>query len=331
MLKPSEATPATSDLLREFFAEGFDETEVAVVTGGPEIGKAFSELPFDHLFYTGSTEVGRMVAMAAAKNLTPVTLELGGKSPTIMMPDASPEKHAHYVALGKLYNAGQTCTAPDYLLVPRGTAQGYADAILRRAAEFYDEPGANEDYTAVVNERHLERLKGLIEDAEKRGATVKRAAADDAALTERGKLAPTIVLNPSPEAKLMQEEIFGPVLPIMEYDSVDEAVAFVNARPHPLALYVFGDDKAKCEDVLKRTTSGGAMINGTVFHVAVEHLPFGGVGASGQGAYHGKEGFRQFTHERAVLDFPQADFLKKIVSPPYGKAIRFMLKKQIGK
>ena len=329
IIKPSECTPRTAELLREMFAEGFAETEVAVVTGGPEVGKAFSALPWDHLFYTGSTRVGRLVAIEAAKNLTPVTLELGGKSPCLMMPDASPEKHAQMVAMGKWYNAGQTCTAPDYVLAPKGTARAYADAMLRHAAAFYDDPAASEDYTAVVNDGHRERLEGLVADAEKRGATVLRAEGGDYAA--RGKMAPTVLLDVPGDAEVMKEEIFGPVLPILEYDSLDEAIETVTSRDHPLALYVFGDDEEACKDVLRRTTSGGAAINATVLHVGVEHLPFGGVGKSGYGAYHGEAGYAEFSHERSVLVFPQADFVKNLVTPPYGRVFDFMTKKAIGK
>ena len=329
VIKPSEATPRTAELLREMFAEGFDETEVAVVTGGPEVGQAFSELPWDHLFYTGSTRVGRLVAIEAAKNLTPVTLELGGKSPCVMMPDATPEKHAQMVAMGKWYNAGQTCTAPDYLLVPKGRARAYAEAMLRHAARFYDDPATSEDYSAIVNDDHRTRLEALVADAETRGATVTRAEGGDYA--SFGKMAPTVLWDVPLDAEVMREEIFGPVLPIVEYDDVDEAVAMITGRDHPLALYVFGEDTEACKAVLARTTSGGAAINATVIHVGIEHLPFGGVGASGYGAYHGEAGFREFSHERSVLVFPQADFVKNLVTPPYGKVFDFVTKKAIGK
>ena len=331
MIKPSELTPRTAELLREMFAEGFDETEVAVVTGGPEVGEAFSKLAFGHLFYTGSTRIGRLVAIEAAKNLTPVTLELGGKSPCLMMPGASPDKHAVMVAMGKWYNAGQTCTAPDYLMVPRGQAEAYASALLKHVSQFYADPGTSDDYTSVISEGHHERLTKLVADAEARGATVRRAVADEDAMARAGKMAPTVLWGVPDDAEIMREEIFGPVLPIVEYDSVDDAVAYITARDHPLALYVFGDDKDAAKDVLARTTSGGAAINATVIHVGIEHLPFGGVGASGYGAYHGERGFREFSHERSVLVFPQADFLKRAMTPPYGKVFEFVTKKAIGK
>jgi len=331
MIKPSEFTPRTADLLRDMFAEGFAEDEVSVVTGGPEVGEAFSRLPFDHLFYTGSTKVGRLVAIEAAKNLTPVTLELGGKSPCIMMPDAEPEKHSRLVAFGKWYNAGQTCVAPDYMLVPRGKAEAYAAALLDEVEGFYSDPARDPDYTAIISERHHERLTALIAEAEGGGATLRRAPADEAALKESRKLAPTLVLNPPADCALMREEIFGPVLPIVEYDSVEDAVGYVTARDHPLALYVFGNNVEACEAVIAKTTSGGAAVNASVLQVGVEHLPFGGVGKSGYGAYHGEAGFREFSHARSVLVFPQAGFLQKLITPPYGKAFRYLANKTIGK
>ena len=331
MIKPSELTPKTAALMAEMFAEGFDPAEVAVVTGGPEVGEAFSKLPFDHLFYTGSTRVGRLVAIEAAKNLTPVTLELGGKSPCLMMPDATPGKHAQMVAMGKWYNAGQTCTAPDYLLVPKGRAEAYASALLKHVSQFYGDPGTSEDYSAVISEDHRARLGKLVSEAEAGGAVVRRAVADEDAMKGPGKMAPVVLWDVPEDAAVMKEEIFGPVLPIVEYGDLDEAVAYVTARDHPLALYVFGDDVDAAKRVLARTTSGGAAINATVIHVGVEHLPFGGVGKSGYGAYHGEAGYREFSHERSVLVFPQAGFLKDAMTPPYGKVFGFMTRKAIGK
>ena len=331
MIKPSELTPRTSDLLAEMFAEGFGEDEVAVVTGGPAVGEAFSKLPWDHLFYTGSTRIGRLVAIEAAKNLTPVTLELGGKSPCLMMLDATPESHALMVAMGKWYNAGQTCTAPDYLMVPRGRSEAYAGALLKHVSQFYADPGTSDDYTSVISESHRERLTKLVADAEARGATVRRAVADGDAMARAGKMAPTVLWGVPDDAEIMREEIFGPVLPIIEYDAVDDAVAYVTARDHPLALYVFGDDTDAAKGVLARTTSGGAAINATVIHAGVEHLPFGGVGASGYGAYHGEAGYREFSHERSVLVFPRAEFVKKLLVPPYGKVFDFVTRRTIGK
>ncbi|MEM6575620.1 MAG: coniferyl aldehyde dehydrogenase [Pseudomonadota bacterium] len=329
MLKPSELTPATNEVLSQLVGSVFTETQVAVVTGDAQVGEAFSALPFDHLFYTGSTRVGRLVAMAAASNLTPVTLELGGKSPCLMMADANPEEDSKLVAFGKLYNAGQTCVAPDYLLVPKGQASAYGSAILHHAQSFYADPAAPESYTTVISEGHHSRLTDLVAEAEKQGAEIRSVEISGA--SHPRYLAPTVVINPAPDSTIMHEEIFGPVLPILEYDTLDEAITFITNRDHPLALYVFGQDVGAAERVLERTTSGGAVINGTIVHVAVEHLPFGGVGKSGYGAYHGERGFREFSHERSVLVFPRWKALAGILTPPYGKVLNFITRRTIDK
>ncbi len=329
MLKPSEFTPATNQVLITILGEVFAQDQVAVVTGEADVGQAFSELPFDHLFYTGSTKVGRLVAMAAAKNLTPVTLELGGKSPCLMMPDADPSSHSELVAFGKLYNAGQTCVAPDYLLVPEGQGRVYGEALMTHARRFYADGPAPEVYTSIISDRHHQRLTEMVLEAKNAGAEILTAKVNGA---ERPRhFPPTVVLSPPLQGALMAEEIFGPVLPIIEYKSVDQAVEFITQREHPLALYAFGKDASKAEAILQRTTSGGAVINGSILHVAVEHLPFGGVGQSGYGAYHGEQGFREFSHQRSVLVLPQWSFLRKILTPPYGKALKFITRKTINK
>ena len=328
MLKPSELTPETNAVMQELTKTVYDEAEVAWVFGEADIAAAFSQLPFDHLFYTGSTTVGRLVAIEAAKNLTPVSLELGGKSPCVMMPDADMENHAKRVAFGKFYNAGQTCVAPDYLLVPKGTSESYGKAIISFANEFYKTPSADETYTALISERSFERLSRLVKESHSRGETVLRAEAVDTK-TSTKQFAPTVILNPKLDSPLMAEELFGPVLPIIEYDDIDHAVSIINEKDHPLALYVFGRDTKKASEVLSQTTSGGAMINGTILHVAIEHLPFGGVGKSGHGAYHGERGFREFSHERSVLVMPQWKFLTDVITPPYGNMIRKKITKTI--
>ena len=328
MLKPSELTPQTNAVMSKITEAVYDETEVTWVLGEADIAAAFSKLPFDHLFYTGSTTVGRLVAIEAAKNLTPVSLELGGKSPCIMMPDADLENHAKRVAFGKLYNAGQTCVAPDYLLVPRGKADKYGEAIIEYANEFYNAPSADDSYTALINDRSYQRLTRLVDDAVSRGETVIRANNVATNASER-QFAPVVILNPELDSPLMNEELFGPVLPIIEYDDINHALSIINEKEHPLALYVFGKDVKKAKAVLTQTTSGGAVINGAILHVALEHLPFGGVGKSGHGAYHGERGFREFSHERSVLIMPQWKLLTNIITPPYGKMIRKMIKKTI--
>ncbi len=329
MLKPSELTPATNQVLTDILGAVFDDSQVAVITGEADVGKAFSELPFDHLFYTGSTQVGRLVAMAAASNLTPVTLELGGKSPCLMMPDASPDTHSQLVTFGKVYNAGQTCVAPDYLLVPKGQAKDYAKAVIDHANAFFNDPAQPETYTAIISEKHHQRLTSMVDEARAGGAEVIKA--DKVGASNPRCYPPTVVLSPDPDGTLMKEEIFGPVLPIVEYEKLDDALDYINQRDHPLALYVFGQDTKAAESVLDQTTSGGATINGTIFHVAVEHLPFGGVGKSGYGAYHGERGFAELSHERSVLVFPRWKFLTELVTPPFGKAISYFTGKLIDK
>ncbi len=330
MLKPSEITPYTSEFMKQMFAKEFDETQIAVVTGGPELGKAFSNLPFDHIFYTGSTQVGRLVAMAAAKNLTPVTLELGGKSPAIMLEDADIEKSAQTVAMGKFYNAGQTCVAPDYLLVPAGKSEAYADAILKAVEDFYPGMADNDDYTSIISDRHYVRMNDMIDEAQKKGGEVRQAASDHGKMEDKRKVTPTVVLNPPADSRVMQEEIFGPVLPIVEVGSTEEAVDYVTSRDHPLALYAYSGSEKAAEAVLEKTTSGGACINGTVLHVSIEDIPFGGVGKSGYGAYHGERGFKEFSHERSVLVMPKW-LPPSLLTPPYSNFFKNTVNKQIGK
>ena len=328
MLKPSELTPETNAVMLKITNAVYDESEVAWVFGEADIAAAFSKLPFDHLFYTGSTTVGRLVAIEAAKNLTPVSLELGGKSPCVMMPDADMENHVKRVAFGKFYNAGQTCVAPDYLLVPKGTSEAYGKAIINFANGFYNNSSADDSYTALITERSHERLTRLVEESQSRGETVMRAEAVDTNASAK-QFPPAVILNPELSSPLMSEELFGPVLPIIEYDDINHALSIINEKDHPLALYVCGKDTKKASAILSQTTSGGAMINGAILHVAVEHLPFGGVGKSGHGAYHGERGFREFSHERSVLIMPQWKFLTNIITPPYGKTIRKMIRKTI--
>ena len=321
MVKPSEATPATNAVMVEITKAVYDEAEVAWVLGEADIAAAFSRLPFDHLFYTGSTQVGRLVAMEAAKNLTPVSLELGGKSPVLMLDDADMDDHSRRVAMGKFYNGGQTCVAPDYMLVPKGTAATYGKKIIEYAQSFYTDGEADESYTAIISDRSFVRLTDMVETAKKEGCQIIEANLTSNKQNIRLKQ-PTVVLNPSEDSAVMSEEIFGPVLPIIEYNTVDEAVEYITKRDHPLALYIFSNDVKKAVSIMERTTSGGALINGTLLHTALEHLPFGGVGKSGYGAYHGERGYAEFSHERSVLILPKWKFLTDIITPPYGKALR---------
>ena len=321
MIKPSELTPAFADLLARTVAEAFDAAEVTVVTGGVEVGKAFASLPFDHLLFTGSTAVGREVYKAAAANLVPVTLELGGKSPVIVADDYPLEKAARSIAFGKFLNAGQTCIAPDYVLVPKAKAEAMADALLAEVRKSYPDPAHDPDYSGVISPRHRQRLLAAVETARARGARVLSHGAEAAA--EAGKVAPTVVLGAAEETILASEEIFGPVLPVIGYGRLDEAIEFVNARDRPLALYCFSRDRAVQGRVLERTLSGGATLNGTLLHIAQESLPFGGVGPSGIGAYHGIEGFKRFSHARGVFKAGPIIAFERL-GPPWGALARRM-------
>jgi len=329
MIKPSEFTPRTGELLKEVLGELFSEDHVAVVEGGPDVAEAFCALPFDHLFYTGSTQVGRLVAKAAADNLTPVTLELGGKSPTVIAPDFDVAEAAKSIAWGKFLNAGQTCVAPDYALVPRGSQTQFAEAVMSEAERMWPDAAENSDYTAIVSEKHHGRLTEMVEEARNAGATVLQAPFDKARAGNTRVFPPTVVVDPPLDIKLMTEEIFGPVLPVLGHDGMSEAARFVNERDRPLALYVYSKNKQTARRFLARTLSGGAAVNSPMLHLSVEDLPFGGVGASGQGAYHGEYGFLTFTHERAVFETP-VWHPSRLVAPPYGKVFEFFKKLQTG-
>ena len=321
IIKPSEQTPTFCDLLHRAISETFEEDEIAVVLGGPEVAAEFSRLPFDHLVFTGSTGIGRRVAAAAAENLTPTTLELGGKSPAIVCPSASMTKAVKAIAYGKFINAGQTCIAPDYVLVPRERTIEFAELIIGEARRAY--PDLGPDYSSMINERAFDRLTAAITEAELGGAKVLRhPAPSDRA---RRVLPPVVVIDAPQESLLMREEIFGPVLPVIGYDSLADALDWVNSHPHPLALYLFAEDAREQSRVLDRTQSGGVTVNGTLLHIAQEGLPFGGVGASGWGAYHGKQGFDQFTHQRAVF---KTGFFNSatLLAPPYSKRAKSLLK-----
>jgi coniferyl-aldehyde dehydrogenase len=331
MIKPSELAPRTAALLAKIAADNFAPEQVAVVQGGPAVGEAFSMLPFDHLLYTGSSKVGHYVMRAAADNLTPVTLELGGKSPAIVAEDAALPRAARSIMHGKLLNAGQTCIAPDYVLVPERLVQPFVREAFAAVKRLYPRLAANPDYTAIVNERHYRRLVGYVDEAKSHGAQViELNPAGEPLFPEDRRLPPTLILQPDPHLKVMQEEIFGPILAVCGYRTLDDAIAFVNARPRPLALYYFGADRAGREAVLSRTVSGGVTVNDTLLHVAVEGLPFGGIGASGMGAYHGKAGFDTFSHYKSV--FEQARWSGVwLLRPPYGRLADAILRFLIGK
>ena len=330
LIKPSELTPKTSALMASLFSEAFGPDLVAVVQGGPEVAVEFTSLPFDHLLFTGSTNLGRHVMRAAAENLTPVTLELGGKSPVVVHPDYPVEKAASRIVFGKMINAGQTCIAPDYILVHRSQRDALVEAIQRELPARYPSLDNNPDYTAIVNDRHRQRVLGLIEDAEAKGAKKVEINPADERFGERpGKLPPTLLLDVNDEMKVMNEEIFGPLLPIVAVDSIEEAIEYVNDRPRPLALYYFDNDRRRADELLERTVSGGAVVNDCLLHFAVDTLPFGGVGPSGLGAYHGKEGFDTFSHKKSVVRQSRLN-ATGLLSPPYGDTVNRMLRIFLG-
>lgn len=331
MLKPSELVPETAEALRHLLAEAFEEDEVFVVTGGAEVGEAFARLPFDHLVFTGSTRVGKLVMRAAAENLVPVTLELGGKSPAIVGEDASVDTAAARIMGGKLFNGGQTCIAPDYALVPKGKIERFEAACRKAASKLYPTLEANPDYTSIVNDRHYARLVAALDDARAKGAKVVEInPAGEALPASARKLAPALVLEPTEDMAVMQEEIFGPILPIVPYATLDEAIRYVDDHPRPLALYYFGHARAAIDRVLSLTISGGVCINDTMLHVAQDDLPFGGVGASGMGQYHGPEGFDAFTKRKPVFHQSRLN-AASLARPPYGRALDLMLRFTLGR
>ncbi|MCQ4241297.1 coniferyl aldehyde dehydrogenase [Stutzerimonas stutzeri] len=317
MLKMSESTSATGLLLKDLLAQVFPEDQVAVVLGEADVGIAFSRLPFDHLLFTGSTSIGRQVMRAAAENLTPVTLELGGKSPAIVSANVPLADAAERIAFGKTLNAGQTCVAPDYVLVPRTRIEGFIEAYSQVVRRFYPQLSDNPDYTSIINPRQQARLQDYLDDAQARGARLLPLFEQ----SQDRRMPHHLLLDVSDEMRVMQDEIFGPLLPIVPYDNLEQALAYVNARPRPLALYYFGYDKAEQQTVLERTHSGGVCLNDTLLHVAQDDLPFGGVGPSGMGHYHGHEGFLTFSKAKGVF-IKQRFNASRLIYPPYGKALQ---------
>lgn len=334
MVKPSEFTERVADLFAEVVPQYFAEEEMAVFTGGVDVGSAFSKLAFDHLIFTGATSVGKHIMRAAADNLVPVTLELGGKSPTFIGRSADKAKAGQRIAMGKMMNAGQICLAPDYLMVAKEQEQDVIASVKSSVATMYPTLLGNDDYTSVVNGRNYERLQGYLADAKEKGAELIEVnpAGEDFASSNGNKMPLTILRNVNDDMKVMQEEIFGPILPVMTYDSIDQAIDYVNAHDRPLGLYYFGNDKAEEEKVLSRTISGGVTVNDVLFHNAMEDLPFGGVGPSGMGNYHGLDGFKTFSHMRAVYRQPGLDIAGMSgFKPPYGKATHATLARELKK
>lgn len=325
MLKLSEFTPATNKVIKQLLAEVFDESHVAVVEGEADVAAQFSALPFDHLLFTGSTTVGRHVMRAAANNLTPVTLELGGKSPVIIAPDMPLEIAVERMIYGKCLNAGQICVAPDYVLCPNAKVSDFIQAYQAKFLAMYGEVAKNKDYGSIINARQFDRLMAVLEDAKTKGAKII-SASNEAIDSQNRKIPTQLITQTTEDMLLMQEEIFGPLLPIIGYDTLDEAISYINLRARPLALYVMSFDESIQQKILQQTHSGGVCINETVFHVAADDAPFGGIGPSGMGHYHGKEGFLTFSHAKTVLSRGRFN-TGKFVHPPYGSFIQRMLMK----
>ena len=331
MLKPSEHTRQTSELLERMVAATFDQSEVAVCTGSAAVGAAFAALPFDHLLFTGSVAVGRRVMAAAAENLVPVTLELGGKCPVIIGRSAGLERAVDRILLAKLLNAGQICLAPDYVLLPREKIDEFIKLARKWVAHSYGAPHRSQDYTSIINPQHRERLRAYLDDARSRGAEIVELGADAGAADNPSDsqrlLPPALIIGATATMSVMREEIFGPILPLIPYDDIEAAVEFVRARPRPLALYWFGNDRAEEKAVLSHTLSGGVTLNDVAMHVLIESLPCGGVGASGMGAYHGEQGFRTFSHARSIYRQTRIDIAGLLsLRPPYTARTRRALR-----
>jgi coniferyl-aldehyde dehydrogenase len=327
MLKFSEFSPSTSSVLARLLAACFDPDLVTAVEGDAETAKAFVRLPFDHLLFTGSTAVGRQVMHAAADNLTPVTLELGGKSPVVLAPDADFSAAAGSIAHGKFLNAGQTCIAPDYALVPANRLEEFVGVLQSEINKQYPRATENRDYTSIINDKQYTRLNRYLEEARATGTRV--VSIDTKSSPAERRISPTLVIDPPDQLQLMQDEIFGPIFPVKPYQTVDEAIAYINARPRPLALYLYTRSSAVMDQVLQRTVSGGVSINDTLLHIAVEDLPFGGAGTSGLGHYHGKAGFDTLSKLKSVFQrrgWAVGAFLR----PPYGRlhdrVMRFLIR-----
>ena len=324
MVKMSEYTPTFSALFAQLVAKHFPSGEVVVVNGDANVAAAFSSLPFDHLLFTGSTSVGRHVMRAAAENLTPVTLELGGKSPAIIGPNARFDAAVERIVYGKSVNAGQTCIAPDYVLLPRSRMGEFITKATAAFARLYPDYARHGDYASVINERRYTHLVSLRDAAVAAGAQAHPLGAADGDATAR-RMPPTLLTNVTPDAQVMNEEVFGPLLPLVGYDKLDDALAYVAAHPHPLSLYLFDDDARTQRRVLEQNLAGGVTLNDTLYHIAQHHLPFGGIGDSGMGAYHGEAGFRTFSKLKPV--FRQARWNGVgLLNPPYGARFQRMLK-----
>jgi coniferyl-aldehyde dehydrogenase len=331
MIKPSEFTPKTSELMKKMFEEAFSQEEVAVFTGGPDIGEAFSSLPFDHLLFTGATSVAKHVMRAASENLVPVTLELGGKSPVIISKKSNFDVSVGRLMAGKTLNAGQICLAPDYVFIPKDKKEDFISQSKKVVTEMYPSLKENPDYTSVINQRHYDRLQGYIEEAKEKGFEVIEInpSNEDFSQQAHHKIPPTLIVDPDDSLSVMKEEIFGPILSVKTYEYIEDTVDYINSKDRPLGLYYFGDDKEEMQNVLENTTSGGVTINDVVFHVGQDNAAFGGVGPSGTGSYHGVEGFKNFSHTKTIYTQSKFDGLFGLFRPPFGVKSQSAIKSQI--
>ncbi len=328
MIKMSEFAPRTADLVQRMLESVFSKDQVAVFTGEVDVSSAFTKLPFDHLVFTGATSVGKIVMRAAAEHLTPVTLELGGKSPTIIHDSFPIEEAAQRIAFGKGMNAGQICVSPDYIFVPRHKVNAFAQAFVKAMSKAYPSIRANDDYTAIISDRQLVRLKSYLDDAKEKGAELITINPEDETFEDTRKMPMTLVLNTNESMLVEQEEIFGPILPIKAYDDIEEAITYVNDRARPLALYYFDWDKERAAKILARTHSGGVCLNDTLSHVMADDAPFGGIGPSGMGHYHGKEGFVNFSKAKTVVTKGRFDSIK-FIAPPWNNPVHKLLTKML--
>jgi len=334
MIKPSEFTPHTAELMKHLFAQYFEETEICVVTGGPETGAAFSSLRFDHIIFTGATTIGRLVMKAAAENMVPVTLELGGKSPVIISEQVDINKAAESIITGKAMNGGQLCISPDYCFVPQGKLEAFVKQCRSVIAQQYPTVQGNADFTACINTRHFDRVKSYIDEARDKGARIVPLCpqGEEFSSPDEHKIALHLVIDPDDSLACMQDEIFGAVMNIKTYSEIEDAIDFVNDRERPLALYYFGNDKLEQAKVLDNTISGGVTVNNVTMHVACDDLPFGGIGHSGIGSYRGRDGFRTFSHARSVYQEGWVNLSKLAGTlPPFGQKVEKMLESQIKK
>ncbi len=331
MIKPSEFTPRTAQLIAQMITEFFDETEVSVIQGNAETSEAFSQLPFDHIMFTGSTAVGRHVMSAAAKNLTPVTLELGGKSPVVIDREVDIEVVAARLMTGKMFNSGQVCVCPDYAFVPEELVSPLVEEMKKAFKTQFPKVADNSEYTAIINDQHFQRLQALIDDARQREVEVIEFNPADERFSEAEsrKMLPKMLLNPSDEAAVMQSEIFGPLMPIKSYQAISEVTDYINAHDRPLALYYFGDNERNKSHFVENVLAGGMAINDVVVQVICNSLPFGGIGPSGIGCYHGIDGFREFSHLKSVYSQSPMEEVVGFLRPPYSDAMREMLEQKI--